>query len=92
MKTFILGLIVEAVIIIVSLILRQMWIFTKANEVIFIFTVMIGAAGSGLGARSYPFVAQKNDEELDRLKVLRKYAYFAAPMFVALLVNYLYID
>jgi ABC-type uncharacterized transport system permease subunit len=91
MKNFILGLIIEAIIIVVSLILRQMWIFTKANEIIFGFTVMIGAAGSGLGARSYPFPNQRADEEIDRLKVLRKYAYFAAPMFVALLINYLFI-
>ncbi|WP_160676789.1 hypothetical protein [Clostridium sp. C8-1-8] len=92
MKNFILGLIIEAIIIVVSLILRQIQIFTVANEIIFGFTIMIGVAGSGVGARSYPSLDQKADEEIDRLKVLRKYAYFAAPMFVALLVNYLFID
>ena len=46
---FLLGLIGEAILIIISLITKQMWIFTKGSEVVFGLAVLLGAAASRAG-------------------------------------------
>lgn len=92
MKYFLLGLISEVILIIISLITKQMWIFTRGSEAVFGLTVLLGATASraGLGdTGGSPPYTKVLLEEVNMFNIVKKYIYFGIPSIIAIIISYL---
>ncbi|GFP78304.1 hypothetical protein [Clostridium fungisolvens] len=94
MKCFLLGLIVEVILIIISLITKQMWIFTRGSEVVLGLTVLLGAAASraALGdTEGMPAYSKVSLEEVNMFGIVKKYIYFGITSTIAIIISYLFV-